>query len=253
MKILYYLGIFIFLNYANAKDIGQTQITAEDGIEVFQKEKFYLLKNNVEIISDNFDLKANIVKAYFNEDLYDITKIHAEENVLLNSNQRNLSASGNILEFSFNEEKIKIFGKNSKITLNKTNMFSNETIEIDNINGTFHIKGKNSKLENDGIFITGYDIKGKFASNKNINEIIELNVEDQNICNIKTEEIDMFSLKAVYNKEKNIIELIDNVKVIRGKEIMTGDYGYVDIASNSYKVNSNDSGKVKVLISQENE
>ena len=70
MKILTYLTIFLFfLNYTSAKDIGQTQITAEDGIEVFQKEKFYLLKNNVEIISDNFELTASLVKAYFNEDL----------------------------------------------------------------------------------------------------------------------------------------------------------------------------------------
>ena len=37
-----------------------------------------------------------------------------------------------------------------------------------------NLNGKNSKLENDGIFITGYDIKGKFASNNNINEIILL-------------------------------------------------------------------------------
>ena len=132
-------------------------------------------------------------------------------------------------------------------------MFSDGIIEVNNLDGTFLINGKNSKLKNDDITINGSDIKGKFSSNNDINEIVELYVEDQNICNIKTNEIDMFSLKAKYNKEKNIIELIDNVKVIRGKEIITGDYGYVDIESNSYKVTSNNSSKVKVLISQENE
>ena len=32
-----------------ARDVGQTEITTEDGIEVFQDEKYYLLKKNVEI------------------------------------------------------------------------------------------------------------------------------------------------------------------------------------------------------------
>ena len=254
MRLIIYITLLIlFLNNINAKELGQTQITAEDGIEVFQKEKYYLLKDNVEIASDNFNLKADIVKAYFNKDLYDITNIYAEGGVILDSKERNLSADGNILEFSFKEEKIKITGENSKLILNKSIMVSDGFIEVNNLNGTFLLSGNNSKLNNDDIIIMGFDISGKFSSNNNINEIIELNVEDKNMCNIKTNEIDMFSLKAIYSKEKNIIELMDNVKVIRGKEIITGDYGYVDIASNSYKVTSNNSGKVKVLISQDNE
>ena len=48
--------IFFTITNVNAVELGETQITAEDGIEVFQKEKYYLLKNNVEIISDNFKI-----------------------------------------------------------------------------------------------------------------------------------------------------------------------------------------------------
>ena len=107
MKIIIYITLLIlFLNNTNARDLGQTEITAEDGIEVFQNEKYYLLKNNVEIASDNFNLKADIVKAYFNKDLYDITNIYAEGSVILNSDDRDLAANGNVLEFSFQEEKI---------------------------------------------------------------------------------------------------------------------------------------------------
>ena len=50
--------IFFTISNVNAVELGETQITAEDGIEVFQKEKYYLLKNNVEILSDNFNLYA---------------------------------------------------------------------------------------------------------------------------------------------------------------------------------------------------
>jgi len=47
--------------------------------------------------------------------------------------------------------------------------------------------------------------------------------------------------------------LFDDVKVVRGKEIVTGDYGTLDTSDNSYKVKSNNTKKVKVIISNENE
>ena len=49
----------IFTTILNARDTGQTEITTEEGIEVYQKEKYYLLKKNVAIQSDNFNLKAD--------------------------------------------------------------------------------------------------------------------------------------------------------------------------------------------------
>ena len=46
MKIIFKLIIIIivFSIKANAKEEGETEITTEDGIEVYQNEKFYLLK-----------------------------------------------------------------------------------------------------------------------------------------------------------------------------------------------------------------
>ena len=63
-KTIYTLIIFLVSIQAKG-ELGETQITAEEGIEVFQKEKYYLLKKNVEIVSDNFNLNADVVKAYF--------------------------------------------------------------------------------------------------------------------------------------------------------------------------------------------
>ena len=59
----------------------------------------------------------------------------------------------------------------------------------------------------------------------------------------------MFSKKAFYDEEKSIIELFDNVKIIRGSEIITGDYGILDTAKKAYKVSSKNSNKVKAIIS----
>ena len=74
MKIII-IFFFLFSPILQARELGQIEITTEEGVEVYQKEKYYLLKKNVEIESDNFKLTAQLVKAYFDKDLYDIVEI----------------------------------------------------------------------------------------------------------------------------------------------------------------------------------
>ena len=93
--------IIIFILYslqAIGRETGQTEITTEEGIEVFKKEKYYLLKKNVKVTSDEFDLNADLVKAYFGEGLYDIEKIYSNGNVVLTSS-KGISALGEKIEF----------------------------------------------------------------------------------------------------------------------------------------------------------
>ena len=62
----------------------------------------------------------------------------------------------------------------------------------------------------------------------------------------------MYAKTINYNNENSIIELIDNVTIIRNEEKITGDYGTLDTTNNSYKIKSNNNSKVKVII-QNNE
>ena len=75
--------IFIFASWnLLARNVGETALPTEEGIEVFQNEKFYLLKKNVQIISDTFSLSGDKVKVIFDKDHYDITPKFAEGNVV---------------------------------------------------------------------------------------------------------------------------------------------------------------------------
>ena len=106
----YIIAILIFFSFqTNGKESGQTEITTDEGIEVFNKEKYYLLKKNVKIISDEYELNADLVKAYFNKDLYDIIRIFSEGNVTLNSS-KGIKASGEKINFDLINEDIQIFG-----------------------------------------------------------------------------------------------------------------------------------------------
>ena len=65
-RLIFLSSILIsFSNSGISKGIGETEITTEDGIEVFQEEKYYLLKKNVEISSDELELKGDNVKIFF--------------------------------------------------------------------------------------------------------------------------------------------------------------------------------------------
>ena len=249
----YIITILLFFSFHTiGRESGQTEITTDDGIEVFNQEKYYLLKTNVKIISDEYVLNADLVKAYFLKDLYDITRIFSDGNVTLNSS-KGIKASGEKIDFDIINEDLQIFGKNSLFTNKEIIMTSDEEIKINNITGNFLINGPDSRLKSDTIDITGYLIKGKFSQIKNINEVELLYVEDEKQINIKTETLDMYALRADYDKKINIIELFDNVKIFRDNESILGDYAKINTLTESYKVTSKESGKVKALLDKTDE
>ena len=254
MKIItFILTFFIISLNALSRGIGETEITTDDGIEVFQNEKYYLLKKNVKIVSDDFEISADNVKANFEEDLYDIISIHANGNSILNAKKYGLYGNGIELFININSELIKITGKDSFLSLENTKMFSDGSVTINNSTGSFELLGENSKLQTEDMNIFGRIITGIFFENNGKKQITKLNVEDNDLLTIKTENLEMNSQKATYDEKSNIIELFSQVKIIKGKEIIYGDYGFFDTNNKSYKVKSKNSSKVKVIISDSNE
>ena len=235
-----------------SREIGETEITTEDGIEVFQNEKFFLLKKNVRIESDNINLKADNVKINFDKSLYDITELYAEGKVDFYSKEFEMRGNGNFLKFEVKIEKLKVEGQGSELVTNDIEMSSDGFIEISNLNGNFSLRGQNSKLVNENIIIKAESIDGNFTKIENENEITFLEISDENISFIKNNNTQMYAKKINFNNETSIIELIDDVTIIRNEEKITGDYGTLDTRNNSYKIKSNNKSKVKVII-QNNE
>ncbi len=240
-------------NSSFSRNIGETEITTEEGIEVFQNEKYYLLKKNVKIESDTFNLTGDLIKIFFDKDLYDIKIIDAVGNVKMVSDSYRIKANGENLVFIVKTEEISLKGLNSNLITEDTDMYSDGTIIVNNITGDFLIEGQNSSLDTEDIFIEGEYIEGNFSTNNENKEINLLNVLDKKIAYIKTDDTEMYSNKINYDKKTSLIELENNVKIIRGGETITGDYGTLDTATNSYKVKSKDSKKVKVIILNQDE
>ena len=53
--IIFYILIVTNYNFALGRNAGETEITTEDGIEVFQEEKYYLLKKMLKYYLMNFN------------------------------------------------------------------------------------------------------------------------------------------------------------------------------------------------------
>ena len=251
MKKIFFLIIFLSFSVIG-REQGQTEITTEEGIEVFQKEKYYLLKKNVLIESDEFILSADIVKAVFEKDLYDIQKIESDGNVNFTSS-KGYKGVGEKLNFSMKNNLINIFGNNALLNMENLIMKSNNYIMIDDSKGKFKLEGSISELTTDTMNIIGSSIDGSYQEINGINEINNLIVKSDEITEIITDKLKMYSSKAVYSKKDNIIELFDNVKVIRNNEIIVGDYAKINTLNESYKVSSKESNKVKILIDNTNE
>ena len=246
--VLKILLIFIFPLNVIAREKGETEITTEDGIEVFQSEKYYLLKKNVIIDSDNFSLNAENVKINFDKSLYDIIQLNAVGDVKFNSQEFKISGKGENLQFLVKLEEIKVEGLNSELFNEDVKMFSDGYIQINNLNGDFSLKGKNSKLINENIIIIAESIDGIFVIKDKQREISFLDVFDNNMSYVKNNNTEMYAKKINFNIDTSIIELIENVTIIREDEKISGDYGTLDTKNNSYKIKSNNDTKVKVVI-----
>ena len=107
MKLIFKVIIIFLVSFNTiAREKGETEITTEDGIEVFQNDKFYLLKK-CKIHSDNFNLSADNVKINFDKSLYDIIEIIAEGNVIFDSLVYDIKGKG---------KDLKVWGKDWKIS-----------------------------------------------------------------------------------------------------------------------------------------
>ena len=163
-----------------------------------------------------------------------------------------MKGKGEKLKFEVPIEKLKVEGLNSELFTENIQMFSDGFIEVDNLKGDFSLNGINSKLRNENIFIEANSIDGVFLNSVDTMQITFLKVSDETISYVKNNNTEMYAKKINFDNDISIIELIDNVTIIRNGEKITGDYGTLDTKNNSYKIKSKDQTKVKAII-QDNE
>ena len=219
-KILFIIFYIFIIKCINAEEIKKdaTIITTDGGIKVFQDEKYYDLEDNVNIDSKNFDLEAKNVIAYYDKDFYDLTKI---------------IATGN-----------------AKIVTSEGAQINGDKIIYEIKSGNFLIMG-NGLFINEGLIVRGEDIQGKIVEIDKVKYIEKVEAKDSEKVFIQNNHMKSYSKSAIYLKENNVLELFDEVKIIKDQEITTGDYANINLKTNDYTIKSINN-KVKLLINSDN-
>ena len=218
-KIFLTLIVIILCKSLNAEKINNdtTIITTDGGINVYQEQKYYDLKKNVIINSKNFNLKADNVVAHYNKDFYDLTKIIATGNAEI-------------------------------ITLEKSEI-KGDKLTYDINSGNFVIIG-NGIFINDELRVEGEEMQGTIIEVDKVRYIKKVEVKDSKKVFIKNKDMKSYSKSAIYLKENDVLELFDEVKIIKGSEVTTGDYANINLKTNDYSIKSVNN-KVKLLISSD--
>ena len=193
-------------------------------------------------------MDADNVRIDFNKSLYDITELEAKGSVNFISQKFKMSGSGEKLNFKVLIEELKVEGFDSELITENIKMYSDGYVKVNNLNGNFELKGENSRLINENILILAESIDGIFSNSIDTMKITFLKVFDEEISYVKNNNTEMYAKKINFDNDISIIELIDNVTIIRNGEKITGDYGTLDTKNNSYKIKSNNEAKVKAII-----
>tara|TARA_B100001123_G_C15242179_1_gene999522 strand:+ start:114 stop:782 length:669 start_codon:yes stop_codon:yes gene_type:complete len=214
--------IFILLlisNFLYAEEIRNktTIITTDGGIKVYQNEKYYDLLDNVKIDSKDFDLTANNVLAYYDADLYDLTKIIAKKDAEI------ITSEGAIIK----GDEVTYEIKSGKFSIYGNGIFVSENLRVEA-----------EKIEGEIIEIN----KEKYVK--------KVDAKDSKKVFIENKEMKSYSKSAIYTKNNETLELFDEVKIIKGQEITTGDYANINMETNDYTIKSINN-KVQLLINSE--
>ena len=70
--------------------------------------------------------------------------------------------------------------------------------------------------------------------------INNVEAKDSDYVYIENKEMKSYSKSAIYVKETETLELFNNVKIIKGSEVTTGDYANINMITNNYSIRSND-------------
>ena len=247
--LLFYL---IFFSYPfsvlskndNAESKSQLTVEADESLEWFEKEKYYLAKGNVLLTKDGLRLNANKVKANYEEKKGEnvLKKIIAEGNIILIKGK--VKATGQFMTYDVEKKIALISGSfqtfsspSGYIESNKVLMFNDTNNKAEAIGKVKIILANKTKIYADNIKadFTGKEKTLKKAIAKG-NVIIVNNIKGRKSkANL-----------GIYNSSNETIKLKGNVVIINQGSIITGSQGITNIKTGISTLTSDPDKKERV-------
>ena len=202
-------------------------VEADESLEWFEKEKYYLAKGNVILKKDGVTLKANIIKAdyVFENGENILKKIIAKEEVILTKD--NTKATGQYMTYDLEEKIANISGSFQTFSSPSGYVESKKIITFDNLNNKAEAEGDVKIILSNKTVIYADNIKADFESNnKSLKKAVARgNVIIENKTKGRKSKADL----GVYNANDEIIRLTGNVVIINQKSKLSGSKGITNL------------------------
>ena len=208
-------------------DKSELTVEADDSLEWYEKEKYYIAKGNVILKKDGVTLKANIIKAYyvFKNGENTLKRIIAKEKVVLTKD--NTKATGQYMTYDLEEKIAKISGSFQTFSSPSGYVESKKIITFNNLNNKAEAEGDVKIILSNKTIIYADNVKADFEStNKSLTKAIAKgNVIIENKAKGRISKAD----SGIYNSDDEIIRLTGNVVIINQKSKISGSKGITNL------------------------
>ena len=202
-------------------------VEADESLEWFEKEKYYLAKGNVILKKDGVTLKANIIKAdyVFENGENILKKIIAKDKVILT--KENTKATGQYMTYDLKDKIAKISGPFQTFSSPSGYVESKKNIVFDDVNNKAEAEGNVKIILSNNTVIYADNVKADFEpTNKSLKKAIAKgNVIIENKAKGRKSKADL----GVYNSNDEIIRLTGNVVIINQKSKLSGSKGITNL------------------------
>ncbi|MAQ07941.1 MAG: hypothetical protein CMN50_09640 [SAR116 cluster bacterium] len=232
----FYLFFLLFIcEKVLANDYNSLIVEADNSIEYFEKEKYYLASGNAIATKNGVTLKADKIKAFFEKNINDneIKLIFGIGNVKISKNK--IRAEGNHVVYDLYNETIKFINGYQFFKTEDIFIESNKILLYDNKISTAKGKGKVKIILKKNIKIFADEVKAIF--NKKDDSLQEA-IGTGNI-KIYTKSSKTFAEKANYKRKSNIILLEENVRIFQDNLSIVGQSGLTNLNTGVSRILSN--------------
>ena len=205
----------------------QLIVEADESIEWFEKDKYYLAKGNVVLKKDGLTLKANLVKAkYLDENGKNVLlKITAKKNVFLSKGK--VKASGEFMTYDLKSKIAVITGSFQNFSSPSGYIESKKMIMFNDSNNKAEASGEVKIILPNKTKIFGDNIKADFTGkDKSLTKATAKgNVIIENTEKGQKSKADL----GIYNSSNSIIKLSGNVIIINKQSTFRGSSGITNL------------------------
>ncbi len=202
-------------------------VEAEESLEWFEKEKYYLARGNVILKKDGVTLRANIVKAdyIFKNGENILKKIIAKEKVILT--KENTQATGQKMTYDLEDKIAKITGSFQTFSSPSGYVESKKYIIFNDLKNKAEAEGDVKIILSNKTIIHADYVKANFKpKNKSLkNAVAKGNVIVENKAKSRKSKADV----GVYNSDSELIQLSGNVVIFNQKSKLYGSKGVTNL------------------------